>query len=241
MPSEMARPLLIVAHGQPGDPGPQQAAIEALAMRVAALLPEREVLGATLAAPGALKAGLRPGALVYPMFMAGGWFTKVELPRRLVEAGAEGAEILAPFGADPGLVGLALAQIRAVADAAGWRMDEVALLIAAHGSGRSRAPAEAARAFGAALQGQLAEISCGFVEEAPYLVDAARDLVARGLDARAICLPFFATEAGHVTGDLPDAMAEAGCRGRVLLPLGMADEVPAMIAAAVQRASALQI
>lgn len=226
-----ARPVLIVAHGQPGDPLPQQRAVEVLAARVAQFLPGRVVLGATLAADGALARGLRPGALVYPMFMAEGWFTKVELPRRLEQAKAEGVRVLPPFGADPGLAAMALALLREVADGQGWALSDTAVLIAAHGSGRSTAPAKAARDLALALSGHLSEVRCGFVEEAPFLVDAARDL-----GAGAICLPFFATEAGHVTGDVPDALAEAGFQGQVLPPLGLAADVPAMIAAAIRAA-----
>lgn len=227
----MARPVLIVAHGQPGDPQPQERAIAELAARVAALLPDHAVSGATLAAEGALAGAVRDGALVYPMFMAGGWFTRVELPRRLALTGAKGLEILPPFGADAGLAALALGQLDAVARANGWALSEVAVLLAAHGSGRSRVPAQAAEAFAAALAGVVASVRCGFIEEAPYLEDQAR-----GLGAQAICLPFFATHAGHVIEDLPEALAGAGFQGRLLPPLGLAPEVPAMIAAAVRAA-----
>ncbi|AGT10094.1 sirohydrochlorin chelatase [Paracoccus aminophilus] len=227
----MTRPVLIVAHGQPGDPGPQQTAIEALAARVARHLPGREVRGATLAAEGALEAGLLADALVYPMFMAGGWFTKVELPRRLALTAVEGVEILPPFGSDAGLPGLSLVLLRRAAAAQGWALEAVSLLIAAHGSGRSPAPAAAARALAAALGGEVHQVGCGFVEEAPFLAEAAA-----GLGRQAICLPFFATSAGHVIEDLPRALTEAEFQGIVLPPLGLADEVPEMIAAAVLRA-----
>ncbi len=46
--------VLIVAHGQPGDPEPQQQAVETLAARIAPHLPQAQVGGATLAMPGAL-------------------------------------------------------------------------------------------------------------------------------------------------------------------------------------------
>lgn len=226
----MARPVLIVAHGQPGDPAPQQAAIEAMAARVGALLPAQEVCGATLAAEGALARGIRDEALVYPLFMAGGWFTRVELPRRLGLLGARGLAVLPPFGADPGLPELARKQLAACAGSEGWSLSEVAVLIAAHGSGRSRAPSQAACDLAQKLAPHVGSIRCGFIEEAPLLADQAR-----GLGSRAICLPFFATEAGHVTEDLPQAMEAAGFTGRVLPPLGLAPEVPQMIAAAVGR------
>ena len=90
---------LIVAHGQPGDPAPQQAITEALAARVQ--VPGIRVRGATLAMSGALDIAT-DATLIYPLFMAQGWFTRTELPRRLALAGASKARILPPFGADPG-------------------------------------------------------------------------------------------------------------------------------------------
>lgn len=225
----MARPVLIVAHGQPGDPAAQEQAIKALAARVGALLPGQQVSGVTLASEGALAAALAPEALIYPMFMAGGWFTKVELPRRLALTGVCGIKVLPPFGADPSIATLALALLREAADLRGWALSDVTVLIAAHGSGRSRAPAQAAQDLAQALRSEVAQIRCGFVEEAPFLADAARDL-----GVRAICLPFFATQAGHIIEDLPQALEEASFDGVVLPPIGMANQVPALIAAAIR-------
>ena len=59
---------------------------------------------------------------------------------------------------------------------------------------------------------------------------------ARGLPAQAICLPLFATQADHVTDDLPAALSQAGFQGLLLPPVGLAPEVPAMIARAIGRA-----
>jgi sirohydrochlorin ferrochelatase len=75
-------------------------------------------------------------------------------------------------------------------------------------------------------------IIAGFVEEAPFLEDQARTL------GHGICLPFFALEAGHVIGDIPDAMEEAGFQGPILPPIGQHPDVPALIAAALIRAAA---
>ncbi len=211
---------LIVAHGQPGDPGPQQAALEALAAKVGALLPDWAVGGATLAAPGALEAV--QARRVYPFFMAEGWFTGRELPRRLRAAGMGNARVLRPFGVDPALTELCQAKARAAAPAA---PADCTLVLAAHGSQRSQTSADSARAMAARLTGWRRVVT-GFVEQAPYLSDAAR------LDGPALCLPFFALTADHVTDDLPEALAQAGFRGPLLPPIGAADEVPALIAAA---------
>lgn len=217
---------VVVSHGQPGDPGPQQAAIEALAARVDALVPGAAVVGATLAAPGALAAALRPGCAVYPMFMAQGWFTTRELPRRIAATGVA-ARVMAPFGADAGLPGLCRAVLDDALAARGWGAGDTALLLAAHGSGRSPASAKATQALAALLAPGWRHVACGFVEQAPFLADAARGL------GQAVCLPLFALRAEHVTDDLPAALAQAGFGGAVLGPVGQAPQVPAMIAASI--------
>lgn len=218
---------LIVAHGQPGDPGPQQAAVETLAARVGTHL-DLPVQGATLAMPGALYVA-DADTLIYPMFMAQGWFTRSELPRRLALAGAAQARILPPFGADPGLPALCRRVLEQAATAQGWPLDDTHILIAAHGSGRSRAPHDAALKMARDLAPLT--VTCGFIEEPPHLADAARDL-----PARAICLPLFATRAEHVTQDLPEALSKAGFQGVTLPPIGMDPEVPAMIATSLKAA-----
>lgn len=231
----MTRPAIIVAHGQPSDPDPQQHAIEALAASVAALS-GRQIIGATLAKPGALGDALTraPDAVIYPMFMAAGWFTGVELPRRLTLAGAPGATILRPFGLDPGLPDLCRRSVRDAAEAAGWDAQQVILLLIAHGSQRARASAEATAAMADLLSPRFGRIVTGFIEEAPFLRDAAKDL-----GPRVIALPLFATQAEHVTDDIPAGLAAAGFTGTCLPPIGLSPEVPAMIAAALDRADSV--
>lgn len=232
----MTKPCaLIVAHGQPGDPDGQQRAVEDLAARVSAMLGARDVRGVTLAMPGALDRAVAAchgrSPLVYPLFMAGGWFTRVELPRRLAEAGASTPCILPPFGGDPGLPQLALTLITDAARAQGWRLADTELLIAGHGSGRSKAPADAVYALAEKLIPHVARTACGFVEEPPHIFESAK-----GFGAKAICLPFFATQAGHVLQDLPQALTEAAFEGLLLPPIGLAAQVPAMIAHAIDGA-----
>ncbi len=114
----MTRHALIVAHGQPSDPRPAGASLEALALRVEGLMPGWEVRAATLAEDGALARAVagRPGGVVFPMFMAGGWFTRVQIPKRLAEAGAAigpgGWTVLEPFGCDPMVHDLCVTLVR---------------------------------------------------------------------------------------------------------------------------------
>ena len=92
-------PALIVSHGQPSDPAPAARALGLLAEAVAKLTDGRAVGAATLAQEGALAraiAQLGPKGIVFPMFMSGGWFTRVALGEKLRAAGGQGWQVLEP-------------------------------------------------------------------------------------------------------------------------------------------------
>ena len=209
--------------------------MRALAGEVATHLPEWQVRGATLAGLGTLKAAVEALAghqlVIYPHFMADGWFVSEELPRRLMAAGGGDALILPPFGRDPGLPALCLRRALAAAADHALTPSGTTLLLAAHGSPSDPRPSAAARAIAAAIAETrtFADVPIGYVDEAPYLADAAR------IDGPALCLPLFAGRAGHVDNDLPEALAEAGFDGPMLAPIGTDADVPAMIAAAAAR------
>ncbi len=222
---------LIVAHGQPSDPLPAEADLARLGQAVQALLPGWQVATATLAAPGALQRALaEAGApLVFPFFMAEGWFTRTELPRRLAAAGHGGLSLLPAFGTLAAVSDLAATAARIATLGRGWRIEETVLILAAHGSGQSRAPAKTAGAIQTALATALPfrAVRLGFIEEEPAL-----QVAATGAGPKALCLPLFVARWGHVIADIPAALAAAGFRGPCLAPLGMRPEVPAIIAAA---------
>lgn len=231
------RDALIVAHGAPADPAPQELILRALAAATASHLPQGwRLRGATMAAEGALEAALDGlhDPLIYPFFMAEGFFTGTLLPRRLAAAGVAGAVQTAPFGVDPALPALMARTALEAARDAGIPPADSALLVAAHGSKVSRTSADSTHAMVAALGPMtgFGRILAGFVEEAPFLEDQARAL------GHGICLPFFALEAGHVVGDIPEALAAAQFKGPTLPPIGQHPDVPALIAHALIRAAA---
>ena len=236
MPATTPRPhtALIVAHGSPAYPAPQQAALAALAAQVQALLPGWQVDGTTLASPGALEQALHsdPPALIYPLFMAEGWFTRTALPRRLAAAGIAARQLPA-FGTDPALADLVTGAALNGARAAGLAPHQTTLILAAHGSPTSSASETATRALAAnlATRAVFAAVTVGFLEQPPLLSCAARDL------APALCLPLFALRAGHVARDLPAALAQAGFTGPLLPAIGEHPAVAALIARAIIRPS----
>lgn len=228
----MSRSAIIVAHGQPSEPSPPEAEIAALALQVSEQLPGWTIRSATLAAPGALDAAVAglTSPVVFPFFMADGWFIRTALPERLARAGVTAPRILTPFGLIAETMHLAGDKAAAAAAAKGWTCPETTLILAAHGSGRSPFPKQAAEATADAIAAahRFAGIRTGFVEETPSLAEAAAHA---GL--RAVCLPLFVARWGHVETDVPQALQEALFTGVLLPPLGTMPEVPALIARAI--------
>ena len=198
--------------------------MQALATRVRMWLPGWRITGTTLALPGALEAAVarQPQALIFPFFMAEGFFTRRQLPKRLAEAGMHSPQQLPAFGHHPALPAL-LAEV--VAAHAGT------VLLAAHGSQVSRASATQTEALAEYLRRQTGRaVLTGYVEEAPFLQDAAR------VEGPAFCLPLFATRAGHVAQDVPEALAEAGFTGPLLPAIGEHPDAARLIAEALRTA-----
>lgn len=223
-----AKTALIIAHGQPSDPGRAAAELHALTARIAVHLPGWQLASATLAEAGAVAQatqGLAPG-LVFPLFMASGWFTKTAIPARLEAAGAVGWRVLAPFGELASLQDLALALVR--------ESGAAEVLLAAHGSFKSPVPAKIAQELAARIAAEpgISRAEAAFIDQSPRLAEA------HGFGAAAVCLPFFAMAGGHVTDDLPAALAEAAFAGRLLPPLGLDARVPQLIAEAIAQAIA---
>lgn len=221
---------LLIAHGSPADPEPQERALQALAARVRLWCPGWRIRGTTLALPGALERAIAalPDAVIFPFFMAEGWFTRKQLPKRLAEAGMTAPRQLPAFGHSAGLT--ALAREIALQTARQHGLPETAtLLLAAHGSQVSRASANRTEEIAATLRTTTTfRVVTGYVEETPLLHDAAR------IDGPALCLPLFATRAGHVAQDVPEALATAGFSGPLLPAIGESPEAARLIADALQ-------
>lgn len=229
--AQATKAAIIVSHGQPSEPDPAEAVLAELTARVAVLMPDWRVTSATLAKDGALDAAATeagPGALIYPLFMTDGWFTRTTLPKRL---GNPDAPILPPLGTDPALPELAHRLLVHELEQRGWTAAETCLIVASHGSGKSRNSARDTEKFAAALSARLSfsDLRIGYIEEAPFLGDVAFDT-----GAQAICLPFFAAEGGHVTDDIPEALDLAEFPGARLAPIGTHPDIPGLIVEALK-------
>jgi len=216
-----SRYALIVSHGQPSEPLPAAAEIATLAAHVAGHLPGWTVRSATLAEPDAMTLAIAGGqGVVYPLFMAEGWFTQVHLPKRLEAAGGQGWRILPPFGTDPAIAALTVDLARQAGRP---------ILLAAHGSFRSEAPSRIAHDVAARITAETGlPARAAFIDQSPQIAEVAATM------PDAACLPFFAARGGHVIDDLPAALDAAGFTGPRLDPVGLDPRVPAIIAAALQ-------
>lgn len=225
------RNAIVIALGQPSAPLAHDAVMQTMAREVGALLPAWDVRGATLESPASLAAAaegqLQP--LVYPLFMAHGFFLEQVLPKRLKRL-IPGAEILPPFGDHPGLSDLVAGILVEAAKAHGLAVEATAALLAAHGSEKFPASRLATECLVAdvAARTSFRKIVAGYLEEAPFISESARDL------GQAICLPVFALAASHAVVDVPEGLRAGGFTGVTLPPLGLHANVPALIATALE-------
>ncbi|MBN9672704.1 CbiX/SirB N-terminal domain-containing protein [Roseibium aggregatum] len=231
---ERAIEAFIVAHGQPSEPEAGEEHLRALAQKVRVSLPDWTVRSATLALPGALERALEncgPKPLVFPVFMADGWFTQKALAGRLR---GTSARQLSALGTHPELPRLAARLLRRAAERAGWAHRGFEVLLAAHGSATGSAAAACTMRFADQLSCRLSEtqIRVGFLEQEPRLAEAASHC---GL--RTLALPLFAGAGGHPTRDVPEALDRAGFQGLRLKPLGEAYFIPDLIAHALKCAA----
>lgn len=224
---------VIVAHGQPSDPEPAEAALADYARSVDALCPDITVVSATLAAPGQFESCLQKlpdDTVLFPLFMAKGWFVTSALPKRLDE---RPLRILDPLGVDPEMPNLVAQALTEALAQRQWQATETDFVLAAHGSGRSRNPSAVALHFAEALGQTLPfkSLRVGFVEEPPSISDAASKA-----GARAICLPFFACTGGHVLEDIPQELEKAAFQGDTLPVVGELPGIQRHIAATLSKA-----
>ncbi|OCX61691.1 hypothetical protein BFP70_15005 [Thioclava sp. SK-1] len=221
--------VVIVAHGSPSDPDPQDRRLHQLAQQVGALC-DAQVRGATLAKPGSLEGALEgfDAPIIYPFFMAEGWFTKRELPRRLAAVNVV-ARHMDPFGVDPALPDLIAAACEAAAKDAGLDPCHSDLILCAHGSKIARKSKNSAYDMAQTLRGRVPfwRIRVALIEEAPFLEDVAATCTT------GLCLPFFALRAGHVEGDIPEALQNASFSGPAMAPIGEHPQVPNLISNAI--------
>lgn len=143
---------------------------------------------------------------VQPYFLISGYYVKVGLPKLLAEAREAFPDVTfhlaEAFDNHPALVELTYKRALAADPEAD------ALLLMAHGSPHERANAPIFQ-VAEALRAHYAHTQLGFMElNAPSIAEAAATLAGGGAK-RVVAAPYFLQFGGHVTEDLPEAVAEA--------------------------------
>jgi len=172
-----------------------------------------------------------PAILVYPFFMADGYFSNVVVPRRIAAAGlGDRCHLLPPLGLDRGLPSLLLAD--ALATAAGAGLDPAAsrLLVVGHGSKSARASARATEEVAVQISRskRFQSVAIAFIEEPPFLDDM---LVGR--QPPTVIAGFFSGDGLHAAEDIPQAVKMTGANAVYSGAVGGKAAVAELIVAAV--------
>src|SRR5207249_6278958 len=120
--------------------------------------------------------------VVYPLFLADGYFTRVALPRLIDKArhvdSARAITVLPPLGLEPALVDVITDETAAVARARRIHPEEVTVVLLAHGSSKDKASRAAAGQLADRLHGRrrFREVRVALLEEPPSLAEAVADV-----------------------------------------------------------------
>jgi len=171
--------------------------------------------------------------LVYPFFMADGYFVGTVLPDRIRMAGLDDVcRILTPLGLESRLPALMLAESLRATRAAGLDARATRLLVAGHGSKFGPASARATRRAAAAVARacHFAHIDTAFLEEAPFL---AAKLESK--PSPTVVSGFFSGEGLHAAEDVPRLIRNSTANAIYAGPIGRSPSIPELILAAATR------
>lgn len=205
--------VVLVAHGDRGAAQSNDALLthrEALAATGHFACVEAGVLKGEPTLERALDRAAASGALqlvVYPFFMADGFFVRVRLADRLQAAHlAIPHAVLPPLGVDPELPTLLLQHALSAASAARLLPASTDLLIVGHGSQLGPASADATRsaAHAVANLSVFRTVATAFLEEPPSVEDALR-----AASEPVLVSGFFSGDGLHAGEDVPAAIARS--------------------------------
>jgi len=238
--TKAAAAALIVGHGERGG-AMSNAVLERHAGNAAVKLPHVAVAAGVLSGEPAFETALLDVAgrtsgpiLLYPFFMAPGYFVNVKIPKRLADAGlAERCRMLTPFGLEESLPVVIMDRAKAACDEISVRPEQVRLLLVGHGSKVARASADVTEAVAACLRelGSFARIEAAYLEEPPFLKDAVY------ADTRAtVVVGFFNGDGMHAAEDVPKAIEKFDGMITYTGPVGAFSEVSGLITRSIAKA-----
>ncbi len=153
--------------------------------------------------------------MIYPLFMADGYFVNVAIPRQLANQDGRAVQVHTPLGLHPELPRLVANLALNAAHDENTDPGTHELLLAAHGSKHEPASRLASEDMAAKLRalGIFAGVSVGFLEEAPFVADQLS-----AISRPVIVVGLFAGQGMHGAGDVPQAVRESGRADVILAP-----------------------
>lgn len=206
---EPPRALVLCAHGSGGG--------SATAENLATVLRKRNefdrvevcCLKGTPGVAAVLQAVAGLDTVLVPLLMAEGYTYDVLLRGQLSDAGpaAERVRLSRPVGVHPGLADIAVARARGECVRQGWALDDVNVVVAAHGTPKHRATGDSAQALAAGIDAQdiFSTVRVAFLENPPSIDEALRALAPNPCAV----VGFFLDAGDHAEADVPAAIARA--------------------------------
>ncbi len=206
---EAPQALVLCAHGSGG--GSATAESLATIIRVRGEFDRVEVccLKGSPGVADALQAVAGHDVVLVPLLMAEGYTYDVVLRGQVSDAGPAAARVNVsrPVGVHPRLADIAMTQARDECGRKGWALDDVHVLVAAHGTPKHRATGDSARALAAGIeaQGFFNTVQTAFLENPPSIEDALRAAAPEPC----VVVGFFLDAGDHAESDVPAAIARA--------------------------------
>ncbi len=230
--------LLVVAHGERRG-GAANHGIRRLVARLTAAGIADEIGFGLLSGSPSIAAGLNRlcarDVLIYPLFLANGFFAATRLPQAVAAASRGAARtirILAPLGLDPALDDLVAERAAGLAQKRGETPSAATLVLLAHGSTRDPASHAAAQqmALRLARRRQFRDVRIAVLEGGPSV-----DQTLAAVDDPVLMVGMFSGEGLHAGEDVPALLAAHDGRVGFAGNIGAWPEVADLVAAAVAR------
>lgn len=206
--------LILVAHGDRGGEGDNQAVLEHAA-RVKRSAPLWEVKAGVLNGSPSLEDALAGVAAfnrihILPMLMSEGYFTETVIPSRL-KAATKSGELNQPIvhpaiGVSDAVSDLVARLAAEGAAKIGCRSAAITVLLAGHGARTNSRARQAIEEHAQALRAKrtFARIDAAYLEEGPFLADAIR-----GLNRPTVVIGMFISDGLHAGEDTPALLRQA--------------------------------
>lgn len=204
---EPTQALVLCAHGSGGSSATAESLATAIRNRNEFDRVEVCCLKGSPGVADALQAVAGLDTVLVPLLMAEGYTYDVLLRGQLSDAGpvADRVRLSRPVGVHPGLADIAVAQARDECARHEWTLNDVNIVVAAHGTPKHRATGDSAQALAAGIEAQkvFSTVRVAFLENPPSIDEALRAVAPNPC----VVVGFFLDAGDHAEADVPAAIA----------------------------------